>query len=55
MPERLLSAQQQVKVRVRIAKDGSAEAKRGDWFGESPMLNVNGIGQIVVRIDRQIP
>jgi len=55
VPERLLSAQQWVKVRVRITKDGSAQAKRGDWFGESPVLNVNGTGRIAVLIDQQMP
>ncbi|MEA9389104.1 c-type cytochrome biogenesis protein CcmI [Acerihabitans sp. TG2] len=54
-PARVFSPQQQVKIRVRIAKDGSAEAKRGDWFGESPMLNMNSIGQIAVHIDQQMP
>ncbi len=55
VPARLLSVQQRLKVRVRIAKDGSAEAKSGDWFGESPLLNVNGIGRIAVLIDQQMP
>ncbi|WP_413739100.1 c-type cytochrome biogenesis protein CcmI [Sodalis sp. RH21] len=55
LPERLLSAQQQVKVRVRIAADGTAQAKSGDWFGESALRDFNGTGRIAVRIDQQVP
>lgn len=55
VPERLLSAQHQVKVRVRITEDGSAEAQRGDWFGESPLQDFTGSGRAAVRIDQQMP
>ncbi|NDL65338.1 c-type cytochrome biogenesis protein CcmI [Acerihabitans arboris] len=55
LPERLLSARQQVKVRVRIARDGSADARRGDWFGDSALQDFSGTGRIAVRIDQQMP
>ncbi len=55
LPERLLSVQQQVKVRVRIARDGAADARRGDWFGESALQEFSGTGRIAVRIDQQMP
>lgn len=55
MPERLLSSQQQVKVRVRLSRDGSAQPEAGDWFGESALQDFNGNGQVAVQIDRQLP
>ena len=39
MPDRLLSAQHQVQVRVRIARDGSANPQAGDWFGLSAITS----------------
>ncbi len=55
IPERLLSAQRQLKVRVRLSLDGTAEAKPGDWFGESAVQDFNGAGRITVQIDQQVP
>lgn len=55
MPERQLSSLQQVKVRARISRDGSANAQSDDWFGESALQDFNGNGQIGVQIDRQTP
>ncbi|RJF56348.1 c-type cytochrome biogenesis protein CcmI [Serratia inhibens] len=55
MPERLLSAQHQVKVRVRISHDGLATPQAGDWFGESELQNFSGKGQVSVQIDKQVP
>ncbi|WP_213990134.1 c-type cytochrome biogenesis protein CcmI [Sodalis sp. dw_96] len=55
MPERSLSAQAQLKVRVRLSLDGTAEAKPGDWFGESAVQDFNGAGRIAVQIDQQVP
>ncbi|WP_413727930.1 c-type cytochrome biogenesis protein CcmI [Sodalis sp. RH19] len=55
LPERLLSAQRQVKVRVRIARDGGADARPGDWFGESALQDFSGTGRIAVRIDQHMP
>lgn len=55
MPERLLSAQHQVKVRVRISQDGLATPQSGDWFGESALQNFSGKEQIGVQINKQVP
>jgi cytochrome c-type biogenesis protein CcmI len=55
MPERLLSAQHQVKVRVRISQDGLATPQAGDWFGESALHNFSGKEQIDVQINKQVP
>ena len=54
MPERLLSAQHQVKVRVRISQDGLATPQAGDWFGESALQNFSGKEQIDVQINKQV-
>lgn len=55
MPERLLSAQHQVQVRVRISRDGSANPQPGDWLGESAATPYDGYQQLSVEIDRQQP
>lgn len=55
IPERLLSAQRQVKVRVQLARDGTAQPQRGDWFGESTTQPFNGNGRVAVEIDQQLP
>lgn len=55
MPERLLSAQHQVQVRVRISRDGSANPQPGDWLGESALTPYDGHQQLAVEINRQQP
>ncbi|MFI8416782.1 c-type cytochrome biogenesis protein CcmI [Serratia sp. NPDC078593] len=55
MPQRLLSALHQVKVRARISRDGLATPQAGDWFGESALLDFSGKGQVSVQIDKQVP
>ncbi|MEM6160696.1 c-type cytochrome biogenesis protein CcmI [Erwinia sp. P6884] len=55
MPGRLLSAQHQVQVRVRISRDGSATPQSGDWFGTSAVTPFDGQQQLAVEIDRQQP
>ncbi|GLR10617.1 c-type cytochrome biogenesis protein CcmI [Mixta theicola] len=55
MPDRLLSAQHQVKVRVRIARDGSATPRSGDWFGESALTPFDGHQHLTVEINQQQP
>ncbi|CNE10434.1 VacJ lipoprotein [Yersinia nurmii] len=55
MPESLLSALHQVKIRVRLSLDGTANPQHGDWFGESVVQEFSGNGQISVQINRQIP
>lgn len=55
MPERLLSALHQVKVRVRIARDGSATPRSGDWFGESALAPFDGHQHLAVEINQQLP
>ncbi|MEI2263655.1 c-type cytochrome biogenesis protein CcmI [Erwinia sp. CGal63] len=55
MPERLLSAQHQLQVRVRISRDGSANPQSGDWFGVSPVTPFNGQQQLAVEINQQQP
>lgn len=53
MPERLLSAQRQLQVRVRISRDGSATPQPGDWFGQSAVTPFAGQQQLAVDINRQ--
>lgn len=55
MPERLLSAQHQVQVRVRISRDGSANPQAGDWFGASAVTPFDGHQQLAVEINQQQP
>ncbi|MBT9431604.1 c-type cytochrome biogenesis protein CcmI [Candidatus Sodalis endolongispinus] len=55
IPERLLSAQRQVKVRVRVARDVTAQLQRGDWFGESSTQPFGGNGRVAVEINQQLP
>ncbi|MFK8258015.1 c-type cytochrome biogenesis protein CcmI [Erwinia sp. AnSW2-5] len=53
MPDRLLSSQHQVQVRVRISRDGSVNRSPGDWFGLSEVTPFAGQQQIAVQINRQ--
>jgi len=53
MPDRLLSAQHQVKVRVRISRDGSANPQSGDWFGESAVTPYDGHQSVSVEVNQQ--
>ena len=55
MPDRLLSAQHQIQVRARISRDGSANARPGDWFGLSAVMPWDGHRQLAVEIDQQQP
>lgn len=55
MPERLLSAQHQVQVRVRISRDGSANPQSGDWFGTSGLTPFDGHQQLAVEVNQQQP
>jgi cytochrome c-type biogenesis protein CcmI len=55
MPDRLLSAQHQVQVRVRIARDGSANPQAGDWFGLSAITSWEGHQPLTVEINQQQP
>lgn len=55
MPERLLSAQHQVQVRVRISRDGSASPRSGDWFGLSAVTPWDGHQHMAVEINQQQP
>jgi len=55
MPDRLLSAQHQVEVRVRISRDGSANPQPGDWLGLSAVTPWDGHQSIVVEINKQLP
>ncbi|WP_312044332.1 c-type cytochrome biogenesis protein CcmI [Erwinia sp.] len=55
MPERLLSAQHQVQVRVRISQDGSANPQSGDWFGTSAVTPFDGHQQLAIEINQQQP
>lgn len=52
MPERLLSSQHQVQVRVRISRDGSVEWSPGDWYGLSEVVPFAGQQQLAVDINR---
>ncbi|MEZ3499317.1 c-type cytochrome biogenesis protein CcmI [Pantoea sp. KPR_PJ] len=55
MPARLLSAQHQVQVRVRISRDGSASPQAGDWFGLSAITPWDGHQHMAVEINQQQP
>lgn len=55
MPDRLLSAQHQVAVRVRISRDGSATPQPGDWQGQSAVTPWDGQQPIAVEINQQTP
>jgi len=55
MPDRLLSAQHQVQVRVRISRDGSANPQSGDWFGVSAVTAWDGHQPLAVEINQQQP
>jgi tetratricopeptide (TPR) repeat protein len=55
MPQRLLSAQQQIQVRVRLSRDGSANPQPGDWFGLSAVTPFDGHQQLAVEINQQQP
>ena len=55
MPDRLLSAQHQVEVRVRISRDGSANPQPGDWLGLSAVTPWDGHQPIAVEINKQLP
>ncbi|NIG20513.1 c-type cytochrome biogenesis protein CcmI [Pantoea sp. Al-1710] len=55
MPDRLLSVQHQVQVRVRISRDGSANPQSGDWFGLSAITPWDGHQQLAVEINQQQP
>jgi cytochrome c-type biogenesis protein CcmH/NrfG len=55
MPERLLSAQQKVKVHIRLSQDGLATPQAGDWFGDSTLQAYSGKEQVSVQIDKQVP
>ncbi|OQP32456.1 c-type cytochrome biogenesis protein CcmI [Pantoea latae] len=55
MPERQLSAQHQVQVRVRISRDGSASPRSGDWFGLSAVTPWDGHQHMAVEINQQQP
>lgn len=55
MPDRLLSAQHQLQVRARISRDGSANARSGDWFGLSAVMPWDGHQQMAVEINQQQP
>ena len=55
MPERLLSAQHQVQVRVRISRDGNASPQSGDWFGLSAVTPWDGHQHMAVEINQQQP
>ncbi|KAB7895852.1 c-type cytochrome biogenesis protein CcmI [Rouxiella sp. S1S-2] len=55
MPERLLSSLHQLKVRVRISQNGLATPASGDWYGDSPLTNFSGSGQVNIEINQQVP
>ncbi|WP_314154332.1 c-type cytochrome biogenesis protein CcmI [Rouxiella badensis] len=55
MPERLLSSLHQLKVRVRISQTGLATPASGDWYGDSPLTNFSGSGQVNIEINQQVP
>ena len=55
MPDRLLSAQHQLQVRARVSRDGSANARSGDWFGLSAVMPWDGHQQMAVEINQQQP
>ncbi|WP_168404860.1 c-type cytochrome biogenesis protein CcmI [Erwinia amylovora] len=53
MPDRVLSAQRQLQVRIRISRDGSANPQPGDWYGLSAVTPFTGHQQLAVDINRQ--
>ncbi|MDE8556941.1 c-type cytochrome biogenesis protein CcmI [Pantoea vagans] len=55
MPDRLLSAQHKVEVRVRISRDGSANPQPGDWLGLSAVMPWDGHQTLAVEINKQLP
>ncbi len=55
MPERLLSSLHQLKVRVRISQNGLATPSKGDWYGDSPLTDFSGNGQVSIEINQQVP
>lgn len=55
MPERLLSSLHQLKVRVRISQNGLATPAAGDWYGDSPLTDFSGNGQVSIEINQQVP
>ena len=55
MPERLLSSLHQLKVRVRISQNGLATPASGDWYGDSPLTDFSGNGQVSIEINQQVP
>lgn len=55
MPDRLLSAQHQVQVRVRVSRDGSANPQSGDWFGLSKVTAWDGHQPMAVEVNQQQP
>ncbi|MBA8863461.1 cytochrome c-type biogenesis protein CcmI [Pantoea agglomerans] len=54
MPDRLLSAQHQVEVRVRISRD-PANPRPGDWLGLSAVTPWDGHQPVAVEINQQLP
>jgi len=54
MPERLLSALHQVRVSVRISRDGSTHPQPGDWYGLSEVVPFNGHQQLAVQVDQRV-
>ncbi|RDK83889.1 cytochrome c-type biogenesis protein CcmI [Enterobacillus tribolii] len=55
MPERLLSGMKQVKVHVRVSRDGLATPQSGDWYGDSAVVPYDKKGKVDIQIDRQVP
>lgn len=55
MPERLLSSLHQLKVRVRISQNRLAMPVKGDWYGDSPLTDFSGNGQVSIEINQQVP
>jgi cytochrome c-type biogenesis protein CcmI len=55
MPERLLSSLHQLKVRVRISQNSLATPVKGDWYGDSPLTDFSGNGQVGIEINQQVP
>ena len=55
MPERLLSAQHTLQVRVRISRNGSANPQPGDWYGQIGKIHYTGKQTVAVEINQQKP
>ncbi|GAA0494538.1 MULTISPECIES: c-type cytochrome biogenesis protein CcmI [Tatumella] len=55
MPERLLSAQHTLQVRVRISRNGSANPQPGDWYGQTGKIHYTGKQTVAVDINQQQP